>query len=498
MVYGICYALLKTNGMETEIITNEEIGMLGITDSEMVKEFNRLANAIVRNTEVGKAGVLQHMHDVVTAPFLYLESWNKFRAMALLVMDARSNGKLAADKTAERVMRNEVVPYNVFGAGNIEKGAFTQMEVAMRLPVTVAGALMADAHQGYGLPIGGVLATEPDKIIPFAVGTDIACRMCLSVFDIPSDILNTQADSLKALLLKHTVFGTGGISKTKYDSSIIDRAEWNDTDKLRSLKDKAYEQLGTSGSGNHFVEWGELVITEAIAEVALPAGKYLALLSHSGSRGVGGSIANAYSRIAVSKTKLPHNARHFAWLDLNTEEGFEYWLSMNLAGDYAAANHHEIHNKLAKGLGVYPINRIENHHNFAWLEKLADGTEVMVHRKGATPAGAGVLGIIPGSMAAPGYLVKGKGFAAAINSASHGAGRAMSRSEAQRQITGGDMKADLNRHKIELIGGGIDEAPMAYKDINKVMVAQTNLVEVLAKFNPRIVRMAYSKERGED
>lgn len=484
--------------METEIITDDDIRALGITDVEMVKEFNRLANAIVRNTEVGKAGVLQHLRDVVNVPFLYLESWNKFRAMALLVIENRTNGKLPEVSANEEKMHCKVIPYSVFGEGNIEKGAFNQMEVAMRLPVTVASALMADAHQGYGLPIGGVLATQPDKIIPFAVGTDIACRMCLSVFDIPSTILDTQADLLKQLLLKHTVFGTGGKSKTKYDSSIIDRPEWNDTDKLRSLKDKAYEQLGTSGSGNHFVEWGELVIANAVNEFALPAGKYLALLSHSGSRGVGGSIANAYSRIAVRQTNLPHNARHFAWLDLNSEEGFEYWLSMNLAGDYAAANHHEIHNKMAKGLGVYPVNRIENHHNFAWLEKLADGTDVMVHRKGATPAGPGVLGIIPGSMAAPGYVVKGKGFSTALNSASHGAGRAMSRSEAQRQITGTDMQADLKRHKVELIGGGIDEAPMAYKDINKVMAAQSNLVEVLARFNPRIVRMAYSKERGED
>jgi tRNA-splicing ligase RtcB len=171
---------------------------------------------------------------------------------------------------------------------------------------------------------------------------------------------------------------------------------------------------------------------------------------------------------------------------------------MNLAGDYAAANHHEIHNKMAKGLGVYPVSRIENHHNFAWLEQLADGTPVMVHRKGATPAANGQAGIIPGSMAAPGYVVRGKGLAGSLNSASHGAGRALSRSAALRSITAEDMQHELLKNRIELIGGGIDEAPMAYKDIKAVMAAQADQVEVLAKFKPAIVRMAWSKERSED
>ncbi|HLP49488.1 MAG TPA: RtcB family protein, partial [Chitinophagales bacterium] len=363
--------------METEIITGEDMHALGITDAEMLKVFGRLANAIIRNTGMEKAIALQHMADVLRVPFLYTDGWNKFRAMATMVIDYRAQGKMFAVPDTEQVMRNEVMPYAVFGQKHIDKGAFSQMDVAMRLPITVAGALMPDAHSGYGLPIGGVLATEADKIIPFAVGVDIACRMCMSVFDIPANILDEQSDLLKSLLLKHTVFGTGGKTKTKYDSSIIDRPEWEETDKLRSLKDKAYEQLGTSGTGNHFVEWGEVEVTAPNEAIPLPAGKYLALLSHSGSRGVGGSIANAYSRIAMRKTNLPQHAKHFAWLDLNSEEGFEYWIAMNLAGDYAAANHHEIHNKMAKGLGVYPINRIENHHNFAWQEQLADGTEVM-------------------------------------------------------------------------------------------------------------------------
>lgn len=484
--------------METEKITGGDMHALGITEPEMVKTFCRLANAIIYNTGMDKATTLQHIADVVRVPFLYTDGWNKFRAMAMMVIEYREKGKMPVAVEEADALRNDVKTYAVFGKKHIDSGAFNQMDIAMRLPISVTGALMPDAHQGYGLPIGGVLATEADKIIPFAVGVDIACRICMSVFDIPSAILDTQSDLLKTLLLKHTVFGTSGKTKSKYDSSIIDRPEWEETERLRSLKDKAYDQLGTSGTGNHFVEWGEVEVNAPNEAISLPAGKYLALLSHSGSRGLGGSIANTYSRIAAGKSNLPQQARHFAWLDLNSEEGFEYWIAMNLAGDYAAANHHEIHNKMAKGLGVHPVNRIENHHNFAWQEKLADGTEVMVHRKGATPAGKNDLGIIPGSMSAPGYVVKGKGFAGSINSASHGAGRIMSRSEAQRTITKADMEEELKRYKIDLTGGGIDESPMAYKNINTVMAAQTDLVEVLAKFRPRIVRMAYSKERSED
>jgi len=347
------------------------------------------------------------------------------------------------------------------------------------------------------LPIGGVLATRIDTIIPYAVGVDIACRMCLSIFDLPAEAVDTEKDMLKKLLVDHTVFGMGGVTTNYHDASLFDHADWNATKVIRSLKNKAYTQLGTSGTGNHFVEWGELTVTEGALE-GIPAGMYLALLSHSGSRGFGGNIANHYSEIAMKKTKLPKEAKHLAWLDMNTEEGQEYWIAMNLAGAYASANHHEIHNKIAKALNLSPITRIENHHNFAWKEKLADGTEVMVHRKGATPAGKDVLGIIPGSMSTPGFVVRGKGEESSINSASHGAGRLMSRSAAFKTIQKEIVEAELTSKRITLLGSDLDEAPMVYKDIHAVMAAQTDLVEVLASFQPRIVKMANPKEKPED
>ena len=242
---------------------------------------------------------------------------------------------------------------------------------------------------------------------------------------------------------------------------------------------------------------GELMLEGGALE-GIPGGNYLALLSHSGSRGFGGNIANHYSSVAMTKTKLPAEAKHLAWLDMDTEDGQEYWIAMNLAGEYASANHHEIHNKISKALNKEPLMRIENHHNFAWKEKLADGTEVMVHRKGATPAGEGVLGIIPGSMSTQGFVVRGKGDATSINSASHGAGRLMSRSAAFKTLDKTAIAANLVDKRITLMGSDMDEAPMAYKDIHAVMAAQKDLVEVLATFQPRIVRMANPKEKPED
>jgi len=186
---------------------------------------------------------------------------------------------------------------------------------------------------------------------------------------------------------------------------------------------------------------------------------------------------------------LPAHAQHFAWLDLESEAGQEYWLSMNLAGEYAKACHDQIHYHLCKYLGIKPVAKVENHHNFAWKEKGLTGEELIVHRKGATPAAKGELGIIPGSMATSGYVVRGKGEAASLFSAAHGAGRKMSRKKAKESYTGSELKKVLSREGVTLIGGGVDEAPIAYKDIDEVMESQVNLVDVIGKFTPKIVRM---------
>ncbi|AHJ97211.1 RtcB family protein [Hymenobacter swuensis] len=380
--------------------------------------------------------------------------------------------------------------YVVFGAEHIEQGAIHQMETAMKLPVTVAGALMPDAHHGYGLPIGGVLATD-NAVIPYAVGVDIGCRMALSVFALPPKHLEQRVQELRKLLLEHTKFGGRDVFRhgQHLDHAVLSRDEFRDIPFLRNKLDTAASQIGSSGGGNHFVEWGVVDITDPTNELGVPVGQYLGLLSHSGSRGLGASVANHYTKLAQDTCQLPAEARHLAWLGLETEAGQEYWAAMNLAGDYASACHHQIHHRLAKALGERPLGKVENHHNFAWKERLVTGQEVVVHRKGATPAGAGVLGIIPGSMTAPGFIVRGRGEASALSSASHGAGRQMSRTRAKQELGEAEMRRYLQQHGVELIGGGLDEAPQAYKDIRQVMQSQTELVDVLGSFTPRIVRM---------
>ena len=200
------------------------------------------------------------------------------------------------------------------------------------------------------------------------------------------------------------------------------------------------------------------------------------------------------SDFPFTKYSSPSEAKHLAWLNLNTAEGMEYWLAMTLAGDYASACHHQIHEKIAKALGERHLVMVENHHNFAWKEKDAFGNEIIVHRKGATPAGKGVLGIIPGSMTDPGFIVKGKGVSASINSASHGAGRLMSRRKAKERLSKKDVKQLIKKAGVDVIGSGLDEAPQVYKNIHKVMAAQEDLVEVLGSFTPKIVRMCGDKQ----
>ncbi len=378
-------------------------------------------------------------------------------------------------------------PYRAFGLACIERGAIQQMESAMRLPISVEGALMPDAHQGYGLPIGGVLATH-NAVIPYGVGVDIGCRMCLSVFDLNEKFLEQHRRKLAETLLENTAFGLQEMDRPM-DDPIFERSEFSEIPILKALKHRAYRQIGSSGSGNHFVEFGMVEIREEANPWGVPPGKYLGLLSHSGSRNLGANVARHYTRLARTLCKLPKGAQHLAWLDLNTHEGQEYWKAMTLAGDYASACHHHIHQRIARALSEQPMLMVENHHNFAWKEKLPGGKEVIVHRKGATPAKKGDLGIIPGSMIHPGFIVRGKGRHESLQSAAHGAGRLMSRKQAAQSITRHALDKILAEQGVHLIGGGLDEAPIAYKDIHQVMEFQQDLVEVLGLFYPKIVRM---------
>lgn len=387
-------------------------------------------------------------------------------------------------------LRGQPLPYPIWGRENIDDQSLAQMDNAMRLPISVAGALMPDAHVGYGLPIGGVLATE-NAVIPYAVGVDIACRMRLSLYEVSPHLLGQKPALFENALWDQTAFGMGAEwnGNRRADHPVLDDPAWDATRLLHTLHENAAKQLGTSGTGNHFVEWGVFHLHEQM--FGLQPGEYLALLSHSGSRSVGFKIADRYSKLAMDKhPHLDKSVRHLAWLSLDSEEGQEYWLSMELAGRFASANHFIIHRRVAEAVGLKEAAVVENHHNFAWRERLPDGREVIVHRKGATPAGVGVLGVIPGSMGDAGYLVKGLGVAESLQSASHGAGRMMSRKAALNAIPKSARDSYLRERGVTLLGGGMDESPQAYKPIDTIIAAQHDLVEVIGRFTPRIVRMA--------
>lgn len=389
--------------------------------------------------------------------------------------------------------RSARAPWKQWGE-DLDPASIEQMVQATRLPVAVAGALMPDAHVGYGLPIGGVLATD-NAVIPYAVGVDIACRMRLTILDLPVEALGNDKNRLVRALEGETRFGVGAEFKKPREHGVMSE-DWSVTPVTHRLKRKAQNQLGTSGSGNHFVEYGILTLDQP--DLGLSPGKYLALLSHSGSRGSGAEVAAHYSRLARDlHPELPPELARLAWLDLDSEPGQEYWAAMELMGRYAAANHEVIHREVVRALGARSLASIENHHNFAWKEE-HNGREVIVHRKGATPAGQGVLGIIPGSMASPAFVVRGKGNEESLLSASHGAGRVMSRTQALKTFNWKDVQRHLDEKGVTLISAGLDEVPMVYKDIHQVMAAQEDLVEKVARFQPRLVKMAPAGERPED
>lgn len=384
-------------------------------------------------------------------------------------------------------LKKEAKAFNIFGKKHIEQKAVNQMEVAMKLPVAIKGALLPDAHLGYGLPIGGVLATK-NEIIPYAVGVDIGCRMALSILEMPASDFKKHEYGLKKALAENTHFGRTKGKIFDEDHEVLNRRIFDESQFLKNLKGKAIEQIGTSGSGNHFVEFGIVELPE-VNQMKLPQGLYVGILSHSGSRGIGAAIANHYTQVAADVCRLPKGAIHLAWLDLQSAAGAEYWQSMNLAGDYAKACHDVIHQKLTKVVGAKALCKIENHHNFAWQEEQANGETWVVHRKGATPAQKHVLGIIPGSMTTPAFIVSGKGNHETLNSASHGAGRRYSRSKMKSTFTKSDLKKALQKANVKLLGGDIDEAPQAYKNIHEIIEAQNSLLNIEGTFTPKIVKM---------
>jgi len=456
-------------------ITGKELQQWGLPTGPVYTVLIKAIEAMDLHRKQAKSIV----RSIMKNPEAYLgdEDWGE---VATLLMPPE-------DKMIE--LNTDSCPITIYGKHMIEEGALDQIEIASRLPISVKAAIMPDGHQGYGLPIGGVLATD-NAVIPYAVGFDIACRMHMTVTDIEASAMEGMRGKLKNVLMDNTFFNTGCKQDGKNDADVMYDDRF-DIPSIKGMKDKAMSGLGTSGSGNHFVEYGK-------AKIDGMDGEWLTILSHSGSRGFGYSIADFYTKLANAKCKLPKVAQHLSWLSMDEADGQEYWEAMNLAGDYAKACHAIIHSRLVNGLGCNIKVEHENHHNFAWKDKIdinGEMKDVIIHRKGATPAGLGVTGIIPSSMSTPAYLVEGKGCSDSLNSSSHGTGRMMSRKKAKETFTMSDMNKDLKSKGIELIGGGLDECMSAYKEVEAVMVEQKDLVSIKGVFVPWMVRMAVEQKK---
>jgi tRNA-splicing ligase RtcB len=281
-------------------------------------------------------------------PHKLIEPWKsdkRFGEMARRAAALKKAGQTAeqivASITAEfgappeiAALRDAPQPFRVYGevGTDIEPGAVAQLELAMRLPVAVAGAGMPDMHQGYALPVGGVAALH-NAVSPAFVGVDIGCRMSLSIFDEDPETFLRRRTPLFADLKAVTTFGAGVSRRIRADHTVLEDERWELTSQARGLREKAAAQLGTSGAGNHFAE---LVVGERLANDATTPVRFCGLLTHSGSRGVGYAIANHFMRVAAQETarhaKVPRN---YDWLDLDSEAGALYWRLMELAGAFA-------------------------------------------------------------------------------------------------------------------------------------------------------------------
>jgi tRNA-splicing ligase RtcB len=359
--------------------------------------------------------------------------------------------------------------------------AIDQLKTALSLPVAVGGAGMPDLHKGYSLPIGGVVVLD-GAISPAFVGYDISCMMRLTILDSgsiqPEDLEKEKVrQKFMSWVLESTSFGLGSTTQGE-DHAVMSDPLWRESRVLKGLRDLAAAQLGSSGAGNHFAD--------IVAGERTDGSTFIGLLTHSGSRGAGNKLAQHFTvqadRAAAARYRFPSG---YGWFDLKSEQGQEYLKAMDLMGAYAQANHEIIHQRFVEvsGLGVQGMHM--NKHNFAWV----DENGLVYHRKGATPAYAGQMGIIPGSSGSPSYLVVGKGNAEAWYSASHGAGRPYSRSEAKRRFNAADFEKHMRKNGITYHGVAPDETIAAYKDIHKVIAAQADLIEVAAVMTPRVVVM---------
>lgn len=380
----------------------------------------------------------------------------------------------------------EKIPINIW-ATDIEKGALEQLKNLAKLPFAFKHiSAMPDCHQGYGMPIGGVLATQ-GVVIPNAVGVDIGCGMMAvktSLNEISPDTLQIILDKIRETI--PVGFNHRTTPQERYmPSRTLDIANEFDfpQDIINREWDKATYQLGTLGGGNHFIE------------IQKGSDGYIWIMIHSGSRNLGYQVAKHYNELAIKLNEkwfsdVPKEYE-LAFLPLDSEEGQKYLMEMQYCVDFAQQNRNKMMDDVIRIFKEVtdcvkynePINIA---HNYATLENHF-GRDVMIHRKGATSAKEGEIGIIPGSQGTSSYIVEGKGNMWSFMSCSHGAGRKMGRKQAQRELNLKDEIKMLDDqgilHNIKTVND-LDEASGSYKDINEVMKNQEDLVKIKVELKP--------------
>jgi len=395
---------------------------------------------------------------------------------------------------------------NVRVWGNPLENAVSQAVTCSQYGNVVQVLLMADHHKGYSQPVGGVVVYD-GQISPSGVGYDIACGNKAVRTNLKYSEIKDKMPQIMDAIAKNISFGVGRTNKEKVDHELFDDQAWSvyrevGKQEHDSLKELARNQLGTVGSGNHFVD---IFVEENTGEVWIA--------NHFGSRGFGHKTASGFLNLASGRKfsdKAPGESMDQppTLLDLNSEVGEMYFEAMTLAGKYAYAGRDYVINQVLSVLGAESTFEVHNHHNFAWKET-HDGKEYVVVRKGATPSAPDQLGFIGGSMGDISVIVKGKDSQEnrdAFFSTVHGAGRIMSRTEAAGKlnwktrtrsggkITPEQMKEAIQAYGVELRGAGTDESPFVYKKLGEVLDAHKETLDVLHVLKPIGVCMAGADE----
>lgn len=377
----------------------------------------------------------------------------------------------------EEVILTEKIPIKLW-LSELEEGALEQAKNIANLPFAFHHiAIMPDSHQGYGMPIGGVLAAD-SAIVPNAVGVDIGCGMC----SLRTSISDIDTPGLKKILSNARKRIPVGFKHHKERQP----QEWMPEPEgqlpvVESEYESAMFQVGTLGGGNHFIE------------IQKGSDGYIWLMIHSGSRNIGYTVAKFYNEKAKKMNEIWFSdaPKDLAWFPFDSEEYHQYKAEMDFCIDFAFSNRKLMMERLKESVSdIYPgvefSGFINKPHNFA-AEEVHFGEQLMVHRKGATRARKGELGMIPGSQGSPSYIVRGKGNPESFESCSHGAGRVMSRNQARKTLNLQSVKQELDKKGILHAVRGksdLDEAPGSYKDIREVMDRQIDLVDIVTELHP--------------